>query len=324
MNFSPKKICIYGAGAIGGYLGIQLIKTESNVSLIARGPHLDAMKKNGLTLKIGGIEKNISIKCTDKPNELGPQDYVIIAMKAHSVENILDEISPLLGPDTTIVTAQNGILWWYFYKLKCPWENHRLKSTDPKGNIWNTLDPKRTIGCVVYPSCEIVEPGIIQHIEGNRFMLGEPDGNKSNRVVELSKIMQDAGFKAPVRKNIRKDIWLKLLGNATFNPVSVITGETLQEMGTNPKTRSLIYKMMHEAKNVANKLGIEFPISIDQRINGGAAVGQHKTSMLQDFEAGRSLELDALVTSVSELGRLVNVETPTIDSILNLVKSKIS
>jgi 2-dehydropantoate 2-reductase len=317
------KICIYGAGAIGAYLGAQLAKTDCEVSFIARGPHLDAMRANGLTLRMGGEEQNYAIRCADDPAELGPQDYVIMTLKAHSVAPIVEKIKPLLGPDTAVVTAQNGILWWYFHALPGIWGNAHLESVDPGGKIWNTLGPERAIGCVVYPSCEIVAPGVVQHLDGNRFMLGEPDGSKSERAAALSRLLTEAGLKAPVRRKIRDDIWFKLLGNATFNPISVLTGATLEQMGNDPGVRDVIFRMMTEAEAVATRLGVRFAMSIDKRIEGGAQVGAHKTSMLQDYEAGRPLELDALVAAVSEIGRLVDSPTPTIDAMLSLVRLKV-
>jgi 2-dehydropantoate 2-reductase len=282
------------------------------------------MQANGLTLRANGEEKNIRVTCTDNPADLGEQDVVIITLKAHSVVAIVDQLAPLLGKDTSIVTAQNGILWWYFHQLDSPWEGQQLEFADPGGVIWNSLGPERAIGCVVYPSCEIVEPGVVQHLSGNRFMLGEPDGSKSDRVVALSRLFIEGGLKAPVRKNIRDDIWFKLLGNATFNPISVLTGATLEQMGNDPDVRTVIHKMMTEAQAVAGKLGVKFAMSIDKRIDGGADVGAHKTSMLQDFEAQRPLELDALVASVAELGQLVGVSTPALDDVLAMVKLKIS
>ncbi len=318
------KLCIYGAGAIGAYLGAELAASGCEVSFVARGPHLAAMRENGLTLRIGDEEKNIRVACTDNPAELGKQDYVIITLKAHSVISIVDQIKPLLGPDTAVVTAQNGILWWYFHGLPGAWGNRHLEAADPGGRIWAALGPERAIGCVVYPSCEIVEPGVVKHLSGNRFMLGEPDGSKSDRVVALGKLLTEAGLKAPVRKKIRDDIWLKLLGNATFNPISVLTAATLEQMGTDPGVRGVIHSMMTEAQEVATRLGVSFPLSIDKRIDGAVSVGAHKTSMLQDYEAGRPLELDALVASVAELGQLVEVPTPMIDAVLGLVRLKIS
>jgi 2-dehydropantoate 2-reductase len=313
------KICIYGAGAIGGYLGVELALSGVDVSLVARGAHLEAMRAKGLTLLIGGEEKVARIRATDDPRELGPQDYVIVALKAHSVSPIVDRMTPLLGASTAVVTAQNGILWWYFHRLEGPWENHRLPITDPGGRIWDTLGPERAIGCVVYPSCELVAPGVVKHVDGKRFMLGEPDGSRSDRVVALSKALTEAGLKAPVRTRIRDDIWLKLWGNVSFNPVSVLTVATLEEMTTDPGTREVIRKMMVEAESVARKLGVDFSVDVETRIGWGQDVGAHKTSMLQDLEKGRPMELDALVGAVSEMGRLVQEPTPTIDAVLALV-----
>ena len=314
------KICIYGAGAIGGYLGAELIRAGYDVTLIARGPHLEAMRTNGLTLEIGDQRHTVTARCTDDPAEAGPQDYVIVTLKAHSVTPIVEQMQPLLGPDTAVVTAQNGILWWYFHALPGPFEGHRLEITDPGGRIWDTLGPQRAIGCVVYPSCEIVAPGVVRHLSSNRFMLGEPDGSKSERVSRLARAFAEAGMKAPVRRKIRDDIWFKLLGNATFNPVSVLTGATLGAMAQDPATRGLIRTMMLEAEAVAKELGVEFAMDIEKRIDGALSVGDHKTSMLQDLEAGRQLELDALVGVVSELGRMVGVPTPNIDLVLGLVR----
>jgi 2-dehydropantoate 2-reductase len=318
------KICIYGAGAIGGYLGAQLALADCDVTLIARGPHLAAMRDNGLTLLIGNEKKNVAIACTDDPATIGPQDYVILTLKAHSVAPIVEQIGPLLGTDTAIVTAQNGILWWYFYGLRGPWENHHLKAADPGGRIWQAIGPERAIGCVVYPSCEIVAPGVVRHISGNRFMLGEPDGSKSERVLALAKVLTHAGLKAPVRTNIRDDIWLKLWGNATFNPISALTSATLEQMAADNDVRALIREMMLECEQVANKLGVRFPVDLEARIEGAGRVGAHKTSMLQDLEHGRPLEIDALVSVVAELGRLVGVPTPLIDAILALLRLKVS
>jgi len=316
------KICIYGAGAIGAYLGGLLADAGYEVVLIARGPHLQAMRENGLTLQVGAETRHVKVHCTDDPATLPPQDYVIVTLKAHSVLPIVEKMQPLLGPDTVIVTAQNGILWWYFYAFEGPWKDYRLETADPGGRIWNALGPERAIGCVVYPSCEIVAPGVVKHLSGQRFMLGEPDGSKTERVIELGRAFTAAGLKAPIRRRIRDDIWFKLLGNATFNPVSVLTQSTLADIGTDPEVRDVIRRMMLEAEQVALQLGVKFSMSIDERINAAIDVGAHKTSMLQDYEQGRPLELDALVASVTEMGRLVNVPTPTIDQILALARLK--
>ncbi|MFQ5776558.1 MAG: 2-dehydropantoate 2-reductase [Terriglobia bacterium] len=314
------KICIYGAGAIGGYLGAQLALSGFEVTLIARGPHLEAMRKNGLTLLIGGEKKVARVACTDDPAEAGPQDYVILTLKAHSVSSIVNRMVPLLGPHTAVVTAQNGIPWWYFHKLAGPWEGQRLESVDPGGRIWDTLGPERAIGCVVYPSCEIVEPGVVQHIDGKRLMVGEPDGSRTERIVSLSEALTVSGFKAPVRKTIRDDIWLKLWGNVSFNPVSVLTLATLEQMTGDEATRRVIRAMMVEAEAVATALGVKFAVDVDTRIGWAADVGAHKTSMLQDLAKGRSMEIDALVAAVAEMGRLVAVPTPTIDVVLAIVR----
>ncbi len=314
------KICIYGAGAIGGYLGAELSGTGAEVALVARGPHLKAMQRNGLTLISGEQRKIVKVICTDDPRTLGPQDFVIITLKAHSVAPILDHLQPLLGRDTAVVTAQNGILWWYFHALPGPWQNHHLESADPGGRIWQAIGPERAIGCVVYPSCEVVEPGVIRHIDGTRIMVGEPDGSRSERVTRLGEILTAAGLKAPVRRNIRDDIWFKLLGNATFNPVSVLTRATLEQIGSDPGVRGVIRQAMTEAVAIATKLGVSFTMDIEKRMDAAVDVGAHRTSMLQDFEQGRPLELDALVASVPEMGRLVGVPTPTLDQILALVR----
>lgn len=318
------KICIYGAGAIGGFLGAELTRAGCDVTLVARGAHLEAMRRDGLTLLVGEERRAVRVRCTADPAAAGVQDHVILALKAHSVAPVLERLRPLLGPDTAVVTAQNGILWWYFYKLAGPWENRHLESADPGGVIWRALGPERAIGCVVYPSCEVVAPGVVRHIEGDRFMLGEPDGARSARVTALAAAFSAAGLKAPVREKIRDDIWFKLLGNATFNPVSVLTGATLGQMGAHPAGRGVIRQMMLEAVAVATRLGVEFPMDVERRIDGATKVGDHKTSMLQDLEQGRPLELDALVASVTELGRLVGVPTPAIDLVLALVRLRLA
>jgi 2-dehydropantoate 2-reductase len=314
------KICIYGAGAIGGYLGALLAGTGAEVTLIARGPHLEAMQRDGLTLLSGDERHTVRLRCTDDPRAAGPQDYVLLTLKAHSVAPIVDQLAPLLGPHTAVVTAQNGILWWYFHALPGPYAGQRLQSADPGGRIWQALGPERAIGCVVYPSCEIVAPGVVRHLEGTRFMLGEPDGSRSPRVTALGEVLTAAGLKAPVRKRIRDDIWFKLLGNATFNPVSVLTRATLEQMGKDPAVRDLIRTLMTEAVAVAERLDVSFAMDIEKRIDAAVDVGAHRTSMLQDFEQGRALELDALVAAVVEMGQLVGVLTPTLAQVLALVR----
>jgi 2-dehydropantoate 2-reductase len=314
------RLCIYGAGAIGGYLGVELARAGFEVCLVARGPHLAAIRKNGLTLLIEGETRVARLEASDDPRDLGVQDAVILTLKSHGVTAAVDRVAPLLGAASCVVTAQNGIPWWYFHGLPGQWQDRRLESVDPGGRVWETLTPARAVGCVVYPSCEIVEPGVVRHIDGKRVMLGEPDGTRSERVLALSKALTAAGFKAPVRERIRDDIWLKLWGNVSFNPVSVLTGATLAGMTGDPPVRRVIRDIMLEAQAVGEKLGVRFTVDVDTRIAWGQDVGAHKTSMLQDFERGRPMEIDALVASVSELGRLVGVATPTIDVVLALVR----
>jgi len=315
------RICIYGAGAIGGYLGVQLALAGQDVTLIARGPHLQAMRENGLKLFIGGEERVAHPFCTDDPSEAGTQDYVIVTLKAHSAPAIVEPMQPLLGPDTAVVTAVNGVPWWYFYELDGRWRDHRLETVDPGGVQWDGVGPERAIGCVVYPAAEVVEPGVIQHLEGNRFTLGEPSGEKTERVKALARALIAASFRAPVRR-IRDEIWVKLWGNLSFNPISALTLETLDTVATDPGTRAVSKAMMLEAKAIGDELGVRFPVDVERRIDGAAAVGSHRTSMLQDLERGRPMEIDAVVSAVQEMGRLVGVPTPTIDVVLALVRQR--
>ena len=244
------RICIYGAGAIGGYLGAQLALAGEDVTLIARGPHLEAMQSNGLKLRMGGEERVARPRCTSDPAEAGEQDYVIVTLKAHSVPGIVDAMQPLLGPDTAVVSAVNGVPWWYFYKLEGPWEDRRIESVDPGGKQWDEIGPERAIGCVVYPACDVPEPGVIEHINGDRFTLGEPGGEKTDRVMRLSKTLIQAGFKAPVR-SIRDEIWIKLWGYLCFNPISALTQATLDVVATEKGTRAVARAMMLEAQAIA-------------------------------------------------------------------------
>ncbi len=315
------KICIFGAGAIGGYMGVKLAQAGADVSLVARGPHLAAMQDKGLTL----IEEDadpvtVPVTASDNAADLGPQDYVIVTLKAHSVPPVVDKMQPLIGENTTIVSGVNGVPWWYFHKIGTDLEGTRLSTVDPGDAQWNGFGPDRVLGCVVYPAAEVSEPGTIRHIEGNRFSLGEPDGSKSERAMALSKALGAAGLKAPVRPRLRDEIWVKLWGNLSFNPISALTHATLDVLCTEPGTRSVARNMMVEAQAIAEELGVKFPIDVDRRIDGGAAVGAHRTSMLQDLDAGRPMEIDALVGSVQELGRITGIPTPTIDTVLALTK----
>ena len=313
------RIAIYGAGAIGGLLGARLAAAGADVGLIARGPHLAAMQERGLELRHGGESTITRPKATQDPAELGMQDYVIVTLKAHQVPGVVAAMRPMLGPATTVVMAVNGVPWWYFHGLKGPWRDRRLASVDPGDAQWNGIGPQRVLGCVVYPAAEVVEPGVIELVEGDRFSLGEPSGERSERAERLAAALVAAGLKAPVRPRIRDEIWVKLWGNLSFNPLSALTGATLDVLASDPGTRAASRAMMVEAQTIAERLGVRFAISVDKRIDGAGAVGAHKTSMLQDLERGRPLEIDALVGAVQEMGRLVEVPTPAIDLVLALV-----
>ena len=310
------KVCIVGAGAIGGYVAAKLALAGASVTVIIRGANLAAVKARGLTLIEAGTEHVVNnLVATDKMGEAGVQDLVILAMKAHQVTPVANQLAPLLGPDTTIVTMQNGIPWWYFQKQGGEFDGRRIESVDPGGVIAAHIPIERIIGCVVYPACEMVAPGVIHHIEGNRFPVGELDGAETPRVAAIAELFKKAGLKSPVLTNIRSEIWLKLWGNLTFNPISALTQATLVDICQFPPSRALAASMMTEAQTIANKLGIEFRVSLEKRIAGAESVGRHKTSMLQDVEAGRALEIDALVGSVMELGRLTQTATPHIDAV---------
>jgi 2-dehydropantoate 2-reductase len=316
------KICIYGAGAIGGYLGVQLALAGADISLVARGAHLAAMRANGLKLLIGNEERVVHPRCTDDPAELAPQDFVIICLKAHSITGALEAIQPLLGQHTRIVTAVNGIPYWYFYKHGNACEGSTLESIDPGGRQWRELGPERAIGCIVYPATEIEAPGVIRHVYGDRFPLGEASGERSTDVERLAALFVKAGLQAPVLDRIRDEIWLKLWGNVCFNPISALTHATLDTICTDPATRALSRTMMLEAQSIAEKFGVKFRVDVERRIEGARKVGAHKTSMLQDLERGRPMEIDPLVTVVQEMGRLTQIPTPAIDAVLALVAQR--
>jgi len=316
------KICIYGAGAIGGFVGAKLAAAGADVSLIARGAHLAAIREKGLTLRMNGESRTVRVTATDDPRALGPQDYVIIGLKAHSLPAAVEPMQPLLGNDTAIVTAVNGIPYWYFYRHGGALEGRRLESIDPGGKQWDMLRPERAIGCIVYPATELVEPGIIQHVYGDKFPLGEPSGESTGRAQRLADAFAAAGLKAPVINNIRDEIWLKLWGNLCFNPISALTHATLDVIAFDPATRAVARNMMSEAKAIGDRLGAHFRVDVERRIDGAGKVGAHKTSMLQDLERGRPMEIDALVKVVQELGRVVDVPTPTLDTVLALVQQR--
>jgi 2-dehydropantoate 2-reductase len=313
------KLCIYGAGAIGGFLGAKLALAGEDVTLVARGPHLKAMQERGVKLLMEGRERIVHPSCTGEDSLPGPQDVVVVTLKAHSVRGALAGISSLLGPKTVVVWAVNGIPWWYFHGLEGPWKDHRLASLDPDGAQWETLGPGRIIGCVVYPAVEVTEPGVIRHIDGDRFTLGEPSGEKTDRVRRLANTLIGAGLRAPVR-SIRDEIWGKLWGNLSFNPISALTLATLDQVVSDPGTSEVVRAMMAEAQTIGEALGVRFSVGMENRIAGAAAVGGHRTSMLQDLEKGRPMEIDALIGAVSEIADLVGVKAPTINTILALLR----
>jgi 2-dehydropantoate 2-reductase len=320
------KVAVFGAGAIGGMMGAKLAAAGADVSFVARGPHLAAMREHGVTLlageKEGGETITVHPRCTADAGELGVQDYVIVTLKAHSLPAAAPDISRMMGPRTALITAVNGVPYWYFHGLDGPWRDHRVRSVDPDGTLWDTLPPSQAIGCVVYPAAEVVRPGVIQHIYGERFSLGEPDGSRSPRVEALSKLLISAGLKAPVRPRIRDEIWVKLWGNLCFNPVSALTGSTLDRITGRADLRALCRVMMVEAQAVAEALGVKFAIGVDKRIDGAAEVGEHKTSMLQDLERGRPMEIDALLGAVVELGALTGRPMPNCELVLALVRER--
>ena len=317
------KFCVFGAGAIGGYLAVELANGGHDVCVIARGDHLKAIQERGLILRIGGREKVAHVAADEDPRRFGFQDVVVCTLKAHQASTSAPDFAPLLGPSTSVLTAMNGIPWWYFHATGGPFEGHRLRSVDPEGRQWECIGPQRAIGCVVEPAAEVVEPGIIQHHRFNRLIIGEPDGSHSERVMALSKALIESGIDAPVRDNIRWNIWLKLWGNVCFNPISALTGATLDRITSEPGLRALCKAMMFETKAVNEALGIDIPLEMmDRRLAAAGSVVGHKMSMLQDLERGRSLEIDALVTAVQEIGRLTGVPTPIIDAVLALVQER--
>jgi 2-dehydropantoate 2-reductase len=314
------KIAIIGAGAIGGYVGVKLALAGEDVTFIVRGANLEAIRRDGMrfVMQDGNEQVARRVKATDDYTQAGPQDVVILAMKAHQLESVANDVPKLFGPDTVVVTMQNGIPYWYFHRHGGELEGTPLLSVDPTGVIARRIPAERVIGCVVYPASELIAPGVVRHLEGDRFPLGELDGSTTERVTRVAECFVRAGFKAPVLDNIRAEIWLKLWGNLTFNPVSALTRSTLVDICQYPPTRELAAAMMTEAQHVAHKLGIVFRVSIDKRIAGAEKVGKHKTSMLQDIEAGRPPEIDALVGSIVELGRLTHTRTPHVDAVYAL------
>jgi 2-dehydropantoate 2-reductase len=316
------KIAIIGVGAIGGYIGATLAHAGEEVTFIARGATLEALRTRGIRLVMAdGSEQAVRhVHATADYAEAGPQDLVILAMKAHQVEAVVSDVPKLFGPDTVVIPMQNGIPYWYFHQHGGAWAGTEIKSVDPSGLLYRNIPCERVIGCVVYPATEVLAPGVIKHVEGNRFPVGEPDGTSSERVKRVSECFIKSGLQAPVLDNIRAEIWLKLWGNLTFNPISALSRATLAGICQFPLSRTLAYDMMNEAQAIAGKLGITFRVPIEKRIAGAERVGHHKTSMLQDVEAARTLEIDALLGSVLELARLTETPTPHLDTVYALTK----
>jgi 2-dehydropantoate 2-reductase len=314
------RFAIVGAGAIGAFLGAMLARAGEDVTLIARGSHLRAMQEHGVRVRgeIGDLQVNA--KATDDPKTVGEVDCLILTLKTHSVPAIAASLRPLIGSNTSVVTAQNGFPWWYFYRHGGEWEGTHIESVDPHRVISQNIDAAHVVGCVVYPSTEIVEPGVVFHHEGTRFAIGEPDGSKSERCRGIADSLIKAGLRCPIRTNIRHDIWVKLMGNVAYNPISALTRATLIEIVQCADTRYLAAAIMSEADSVASKLGIEIGVSIEQRLEGAEKVGHHKTSMLQDVEAGKPTELDAIVGAVIELGDKLGLSLPNTKAVYACVK----
>jgi 2-dehydropantoate 2-reductase len=316
------KIAIVGVGAIGGFVGHRLAHAGEDVTFIARGKNLEALQTQGIRLMLsdGTVETVPRLRATADYDAAGHQDLVILAMKAHQVEAVAADVPKLFGPQTMVVPMQNGIPYWYFHGIEGSLAGTRVKSADPQGLIGQHIPAERVIGCVVYPATELVQPGVIRHIEGDRFPIGELDGSESERVRQVSACFVRGGLQSPILKDIRAEIWLKLWGNMTFNPISALTRGTLAGICQYPPSRALAASMMAEAQSIAGKLGITFRVPIEKRIAGAERVGHHKTSMLQDVEAGRGLEIDALLGSVVELARLTDTPTPHLDTVYALTK----
>ncbi len=316
------RFTIVGAGAIGGYLGTRLALAGEDVTFIARRRNLEAINADGfrLLLEDGTQEHARTVRAVERMADAGPQDVVLLTLKAHQLREVVDELPALYGPDTVVVSMVNGVPWWYFHALGGPHEGRAVTRVDPDGAIARAIPPERVIGSVVYPAAELVAPGLVKLVEGNRFTVGEPSNERTPRVEALSQALMKAGFKAPVSRDIRSELWIKLWGNLSFNPISALTHATLEDICRFAPTRELARRMMAEGQTVAEALGVRFKITLEQRLAGAEAVGAHKTSMLQDVEAGRALELEALVGAVIELGQIAGMATPTIDAVYAATK----
>jgi 2-dehydropantoate 2-reductase len=316
------KIAIFGAGAIGGYIAAKLHHGGADVSVIARGAHLEAIRANGLTVKSNGQTFNARLPATDKAEDAGLQDYVIVTLKANALPAAAAEIAKMMSPNTVLATVSNGIPSWYFYGLDSPWRDHVVESVDPGGRLFHLLPPHQVVGCIAFHAAEVKEPGVIEHTYANRFSLGEPDGSKCARAEALSQVLSNAGLNAPVHADIRNEIWLKLWGNLAFNPMSALTGLTVDQLAFRPDLRAAARTLMEEAATVAEALGVRFPMSVDERMDFTGSVGAHKTSMLQDLERGRPMEIDALLGAVVELARLTEKPVPLCAAVLAMLRGR--
>lgn len=316
------RVCIYGTGAIGGFLAARLAHAGKNVSCVARGAQLEAIRSKGLHLIEADREIGVAIPCSDTPGELGVQDVVIVTLKAHALADNVDGIASLLGPDSVIVTAQNGLPWWYFYRDASPLEGRQLASVDPGEQLWNRLGPQRAIGAIVYPAAEVVAPGIIRHAYGERFTLGEPDGERSERVVDVGALLSDAGLQVSITDDIRAEIWLKLSVNAALNPLSVVDNSTITAIVNDPSSCERLAAMIGEAQSVAASLGVDPVMSVAELIEALRDIDGHKTSMLADFESGRPLELDALTGAILEIASKSGVATPYLSTVYDEVSQR--
>jgi 2-dehydropantoate 2-reductase len=314
------KFVVVGAGAIGGYIGACLARAGADVVLHARGPHLSAMRDHGLRVTGPEGEFHVRPAVAASLDEIGAADVVMLAVKAHHLTGIVPSLAPLLKPETVIISTQNGIPWWYFQRLGGPLDGWVLERVDPGGHIARGIDPARVVGALAYFSTEIAAPGVIRHIEGNRLSLGEPDGTRSDRARRIAEVLIAGGLRCPVSTRFRHEVWVKLLGNVAFNPISALTRATLEDMVRHPEVSGLVREVMVETEAVAARLGIELPVSIDQRMTGAGKVGAHKTSMLQDLEAGRPMEIDAVVGAVVELGERLGVPMPSTRAVYACVK----
>jgi 2-dehydropantoate 2-reductase len=316
------KVTVFGAGAIGGYIAAKLALGGHEVAVVARGPHLQAIRAKGLMLDDRGTTRRAMLRATDRAEELGPQELVVVAVKAHAMPQVASAIATLLAPETVIVPAQNGIPWWFPHRAGGALDGLTIAAVDPGGVVARHLDPARVVGCVVYIAAAVPEPGLVRRFGGNMLVLGEPDGSASPRLAQLAERFGAAGIKIEMTPRIRDAVWMKLWGNIGFNPVSVLTGATQGRMVQDPGVRGVLRALMLEMQAVAERLGARLDKTVDQRIDEGAYVGDFKTSMLQDFEAGRPVEIDPIVFAVVELGRRVGVATPMLEAIGALTRSR--